>query len=48
MPRFYLGVVLMGMGKQVGNLPQRRLLATAIGLAVASWAGAGMAAEQVP
>lgn len=38
----------MGMGKQVGNLPQRRLLATAIGLAVASWAGAGMAAEQVP
>ncbi|MGE6792667.1 TonB-dependent receptor [Pseudomonas guineae] len=36
----------MGMHKQAGNLPQRRLLASAIGLAVASWAGAGMAAEQ--
>lgn len=38
----------MGMGTKAGNLPQRRLLATAIGLAVASWAGAGMAAEQAP
>ncbi|MFP6860653.1 TonB-dependent receptor [Pseudomonas sp.] len=38
----------MGIGKKTGNLPQRRLLATAVGLAVASWASAGMAAEQAP
>jgi catecholate siderophore receptor len=30
--------------KQIGNLPPRRLLASAIGFAVASWAGAGLAA----
>ncbi|MBS7663892.1 TonB-dependent siderophore receptor [Pseudomonas lalucatii] len=32
-------------GKGKGSLPQRRLLASAIGLAMASWAGAGMAAQ---
>src|SRR3990167_9750912 len=31
--------------KKSANLPQRRLLASAIGLAVASWAVAGLAAE---
>ncbi len=35
----------MGMDKTAGNLPQRRLLASAIGLVIASWAGAGLAAE---
>ncbi|MFP6850651.1 MAG: TonB-dependent siderophore receptor [Pseudomonas sp.] len=38
----------MGIGKKTGDLPQRRLLATAIGLAVASWASVGLAAEQAP
>lgn len=32
-------------GKGMGSLPQRRLLASAISLAVASWAGTGMAAQ---
>ena len=38
----------MGMGKKAGSLPQRRVLASAIGLVIASWAGAGLAAEQAP
>ena len=33
-------------GSRVGTLPQRRLLASAIGLAVASWAGGGFAAQE--
>ncbi len=31
--------------KQIGNLPPRRLLASAVGFALASWAGAGLAAQ---
>lgn len=38
----------MGVANKTVNLPQRRLLATAIGLAIASWAGVGVAAEQAP
>ncbi len=38
----------MGVANKTASLPQRRLLATAIGLVVASWAVAGVAAEQAP
>lgn len=38
----------MGVANKTVNQPQRRLLATAIGLAIASWAGVGVAAEQAP
>lgn len=33
-------------GTRAGILPQRRLLASAVGLAVASWAGSGFAAQE--
>jgi catecholate siderophore receptor len=33
-------------GTRAGTLPQRRLLTSAIGLAVASWAGSGFAAQE--
>ena len=38
----------MGIANKTVNQPQRRLLATAIGLAIASYAGVGVAAEQAP
>ena len=38
----------MGIANKTVNQSQRRLLATAIGLAIASYAGVGVAAEQAP